>query len=99
MSHFQKTLCRSFALLISITFFPISGPASADSTASDTKLRAGDVVQIVLPGETSFAKPFQLDAIGNVTIPEIGVVALNGLTLAAGRDRLRDRWEVVLRDL
>ena len=52
-----------------------------------------------MPVETSFAKPFPLDAIGNVTIPEIGVVALNGLTLAAGRDRLRDRLEVVFRDL
>ncbi|MDD9916918.1 MAG: SLBB domain-containing protein, partial [Rhodospirillaceae bacterium] len=67
--------------------------------SDNTKLRAGDVVQIVLPGETSFAKPLQLDANGNVTIPEIGVVALDGLTLAAGRDRLRDRLEVVFRDL
>lgn len=73
-------------------------PAAAQNGQA-SRLSPGDVLQIVLPGEEAFAAPFQIDREGNVTLPEVGPVALAGLTQAQARDRVRGALAQAFRDL
>jgi len=44
-------------------------------------IRSGDVLQIEIPGEIDFEKPFQVKRDGTLKLPEIGNVAIVGKTL------------------
>jgi len=62
-------------------------------------LRAGDVLQLKLPGETSFDKPFQVNSDGQLVLPEIGPVSVQGKSVAEARKLLSRELSAVYRDL
>ncbi|GAW97416.1 MULTISPECIES: SLBB domain-containing protein [Colwellia] len=49
--------------------------------ASDITIRPGDVLQIEIPGEIEFEKPFQVKRDGTLHLPEIGKISIAGKTL------------------
>ena len=61
-------------------------------------LAVGDLVEIVLPGETDFADPFAIDERGRVVLPEVGPVSLAGLTREEAEVRLREMLANIYRD-
>ena len=44
-------------------------------------IRPGDVLQIEIPGEIDFEKPFQVKRDGTLNLPEVGKVSIIGKTL------------------
>ena len=44
------------------------------------RVQAGDQIRIVLPGEASMAEPFSVDRQGQILLPEVGPIAVAGLT-------------------
>ncbi|WP_028108547.1 SLBB domain-containing protein [Ferrimonas futtsuensis] len=47
----------------------------------ERRLKPGDSLMVLLPGEPDFDQPFQLDNQGKIRLPEAGRVALRGKTL------------------
>lgn len=81
----------TFALLLALV-------VSLPLHASDT-LRPGDVIQLRLPGEAGFEQPFQLDPSGQIQLPEIGAVVLEGMTLTEARTVLTEQLARLYKDL
>lgn len=67
--------------------------------ANETVLRGGDIIDIMLPGEEVFDKPYQISSDGSVLLPEVGQVTLKGLTLVEARARLSEVLGTVFRDV
>ncbi|WP_028118051.1 SLBB domain-containing protein [Ferrimonas senticii] len=61
-------------------------PVHAEPTR---QLQPGDQLLIVMPGETAFDKPFQLDNQGKIRLPEIGRVQLAGQTLSQAKTAVK----------
>ncbi|HMQ57552.1 MAG TPA: SLBB domain-containing protein [Rhizobiaceae bacterium] len=62
-------------------------------------LRIGDTLSLVLPGEDSLTGDFAIDRRGEVTLPEIGQVRLEGVDLEEATRLLRTRLAVAYRDI
>ncbi len=63
------------------------------------QLRSGDVLRIVVPGESAFAKPFQVDAEGMIFLPEVGGLSVGGATLDDARGLIQSELGRVYKDL
>ena len=75
-------------------------PAAAQTPAGNqTRLGVGDVITITLPGEDAFANPFKIDREGRLDLPEVGPVAVTGLTVAQAQERVRTALATTFRDL
>ncbi len=72
-------------------------PAAAQTEPA--RLNAGDVLQIVLPGEDGFKSPFKIERDGNIDLPEAGAIQIAGLTLAEAKEKVRAALAVSFRDL
>lgn len=62
-------------------------------------LRPGDIIQLSLPGEPAFSDPFTVERDGNLLLPELGRVPVEGLSEAQAKDLLLKKLGVVYRDL
>lgn len=62
-------------------------------------LRPGDMIQIKLPGESAFEQSFQLDQQGQIVLPEIGAINLEGRNLGEAKALLKNRLGSVYKDL
>ncbi|BDY04931.1 SLBB domain-containing protein [Ferrimonas sp. YFM] len=61
-------------LVMMLVFFPVQAE-------EERRLKPGDSLMVLLPGEPDFDQPFQLDNQGKIRLPEAGRVALRGKTL------------------
>jgi protein involved in polysaccharide export with SLBB domain len=52
-----------------------------NAQSTEIIIRSGDVIQIEIPGEVDFEKPFQVKRDGTLKLPEIGNVSIIGKTL------------------
>ncbi|MDX1737547.1 MAG: polysaccharide biosynthesis/export family protein, partial [Alphaproteobacteria bacterium] len=73
--------------------------AICGANAELSKLEVGDVLGVVLPGEASFEKPFQINREGAIYLPEVGDVKISGLTLPEARAEIQTQLEAVYKDL
>ncbi|WP_416900132.1 MAG: SLBB domain-containing protein [Minwuia sp.] len=62
-------------------------------------LTAGDIIQIVLPGEPDFDAPFQLDSRGVIQLPEAGALPVSGIDVDTARRRIYLALSSAYRDL
>ena len=81
MSHRHAAKLIALLLLLGTSLFT-GRIALADSEAP---LRVGDVVKVILPGETAFDASLQIDADGRIALPEAGVVRIAGLVISRQR--------------
>lgn len=92
MTRFHTTaLCMLLAVLALLFVRP--------AKAEDSVLTAGDIIQIVLPGESDFDQPYQLDSRGVVTLPEVGALPLSGVDTDTARRRIKLALSNAYRDL
>jgi protein involved in polysaccharide export with SLBB domain len=87
---------------MSATQSPAPQPARAVPAAAargETRLNVGDVLQLSLPSEDTFNTPFKVDRDGNLELPEVGLVAVSGLTISQAKDKVRAALAVSFRDL
>ena len=73
--------------------------AAAPAPGPVVRLAVGDVLQVVLPGEDSFANTVQVDREGRIELPEVGPIAVAGLTLREAREQVRGVLAQRFRDL
>lgn len=83
-------------LLITILFSTVS---MVHSKTVDDAVRVGDVITIMLPGEESLNKAFQVDKQGRVILPEIGPLFVAGKTEAQMVSSVTLRLKTILQDL
>ncbi len=88
-SWFRLTGWLALALLLQQ---PVQ--ALAQSASGEHRLQGGDQIVLSVPGRQDLDRTLTLDASGRVSIPQVGEVALSGLTIAEAREILRQRLRV-----
>lgn len=77
--------------------------ATAEKAAGDVdnsmRLRSGDILLVMLPGEPALNKEFPIDVSGQVLLPEAGAVTVAGLTIEEAAATIRSRLATAFRDL
>ena len=71
----------------------------AEQTTNQTRLRPGDTVKLVLPGEASLNQEIQIKRSGHLLVPEIGDIKVQGLTIKEAEDKLKSLLSDVIHDL
>ncbi len=66
-------------------------PITAGPVDPAYRLGVGDQLQLVVTGQVELAQQFEIRRDGTVIIPQVGQVALSGLTLDAARTVVRER--------
>ncbi len=83
-------------------WFVVLGVSLAHAETSndqETKLQAGDVLRVFLPGESVFDTNFFVDAQGQITLPEVGRINVNQLSLEVAEQTVKERLATAYRDL
>ncbi|WP_035716827.1 SLBB domain-containing protein [Azorhizobium doebereinerae] len=94
----RHVLAALFALLM--LALPTAVFAQQAATAQPSlRLRVGDVLSIVMPGEAAFNKDFLVDRNGRVSLPEVGDVDVVGRTLPEAIVLVHDALARAYRDL
>ena len=83
-------------LLITLLFSSVS---MVQSKNKDNTVRVGDVITIMLPGEESLNKEFQVDKQGRVILPEIGPIFVSGKTETQMVSSVTLSLKTILQDL
>ncbi len=83
------------AILLALTMASAALAQTGDWATSlerveNPRLTPGDMLTLIMPGESTLTGDFQLDRSGRLMLPEIGAVALAGETLDAARAKLRE---------
>ena len=86
-------------LLITILFSSISVVQSKNTNNFGDAVRVGDVITIMLPGEESLNKEFQVDKQGRVILPEVGPIFVAGKTEAQMASSITLSLKTILQDL
>ncbi|MDF1730793.1 MAG: SLBB domain-containing protein [Minwuia sp.] len=92
MTRFHTTAIYTMLAILALLF-------ARPVLAEEPVLAAGDIIQIVLPGEPDFDQPYQLDSRGMVTLPEVGALPLAGIDTDTARRRVNLALSSAYRDL
>ncbi|MCM2679545.1 SLBB domain-containing protein [Echinimonas agarilytica] len=92
---------NNLRLVFSIIFLSIAivGVSSASESTHPVAVQAGDLVRIILPGESTLDRAFEVDRQGRLLLPEVGTVEVAGLTEPQMQDRVAQRLGQAFRDL
>ena len=87
--------------IFQIVLFILTLNTSLLTVANETNnnVRVGDVISIMLPGEDSLNKEFQVDKQGRVILPEIGPIFVAGKTKAQMVSSITLSLKTILQDL
>ncbi len=103
MHHVACRLRSAFALvrslsvpLLAILVLTQTIPASAQDGII---FQVGDVVRLFLPGEAALDRTFQIDRSGQIDLPEVGRIAISGMTEPDAEEQVRQRLSIAFRDL
>jgi protein involved in polysaccharide export with SLBB domain len=75
------------------------GWATSLERVENPRITPGDVLTLIMPGESALTGEFQVDRAGRVMLPEIGAVTLTGETLDAARAKLREALGAVYKNV
>jgi len=67
--------------------------------AEPYRVQVGDEIRVQLPGEASLDVPFAVDRQGRIVLPEVGALAVSGMSEASMQQAVRERLGSVFRDL
>ncbi|TDP01076.1 SLBB domain-containing protein [Marinomonas balearica] len=69
-------------LRIALMILLLISPFSIAQDNANNLIQPGDSLQINFLGDDAFEEPFEVDRLGNIVLPEVGVITLTGLSLA-----------------
>ncbi|MEZ9524624.1 SLBB domain-containing protein [Enterovibrio norvegicus] len=72
---------------------------SLTASADEYRAQIGDQIAIMLPGEVTLNKEFQIDRQGRLTLPEVGMVQAQGKTEPELAEAVKETLSTVFRDL
>lgn len=84
--------------LAALAAAPLAGQQSPSPTppvASSQRLRSGDVLKIVVWGQTEYSGDYQIDERGILEYPLVGELDVRDLTVPQLRDRIRQALETI----
>ncbi|ATF08726.1 Periplasmic protein SypC involved in polysaccharide export [Candidatus Enterovibrio altilux] len=81
-------------LIITVMF-----SSSCNALAKEYRVNIGDQIAVLLPGEANLNKEFQVDRQGRITLPEVGMIQVLGMTETALLGAVKEMLSVVFRDL
>lgn len=98
--HLKQMFCdparvRASLLLLLALLMPVQGLAQATANSGTYRLVNGDQIQLSVPGRPDLTLSLSVDGNGRVPIPQIGDVALAGLTVPEAELVLRQRLRLV----
>ncbi len=79
------------SMLLIAVLMPMQSLAQVVGNNDPVRLAPGDVIQVSVPGRPDFSTIVTLDASGKVSVPQVGDVALSGLTTSEAEFVLRQR--------
>ncbi|MBE0564655.1 MAG: polysaccharide biosynthesis/export family protein [Krumholzibacteria bacterium] len=85
---------RTTAWLALVLLLQQPAAALAQATDAGQRLKGGDQIVLIVPSRPDLDQSLTLDAGGRVSIPQVGEVALAGLTVAEAQEILRQRLRV-----
>jgi protein involved in polysaccharide export with SLBB domain len=88
---FQLRRLAGSVLLTLSMIMPLQGLAQVTPNGESLRLSPGDVILVSVPGQPEFSGALTLDPAGKAPVPQIGDVALAGLTPAEAELVLRQR--------
>ncbi|RYU71902.1 sugar ABC transporter substrate-binding protein [Aliivibrio finisterrensis] len=88
---------RIFQIVLFI--FTLNTSLLAVSNETNNHVRVGDVISIMLPGEDTLNKDFQVDKQGRVILPEVGPIFVAGKTEAQMVSSITLSLKTILQDL
>ncbi|SHH29372.1 SLBB domain-containing protein [Ferrimonas marina] len=91
----QVVWAALLALLLPVMLF---SPALVQAQPQ-TPVQPGDLVRILLPGEPSLDKRFEVDRQGRLVLPEVGAIEVAGLDETAMQSAVAVRLKTAFRDL
>lgn len=91
----MKTMVN-ISLIVTLFVSIILG--SAEARASQ-QVHPGDIVRIVLPGETTLEGNYEVDRKGQLLLPEVGPVMVSGFNEAQLQRQIEKKLSVAFRDL
>lgn len=86
-----------YRLLLALILFTLLGFQSA--RAQELLVQPGDLIRILLPGESSLDKNFEVDRQGRIILPEVGPVVVAGLNEKNMERKVSTSLAAVYRDL
>jgi len=97
---FVGTAALLLALMLSgAALAQTGGWATSVERVENPRLTPGDILTLIMPGESTLSGDFQLDRSGRVVLPEIGAVTLAGQSLDAARAKLREALGAVYKNV
>lgn len=81
------------------TYSQASTQTNTQANPSQTRLRPGDTVIMVLPGEASLNQEVQIKRSGQLLVPEVGEVNIQGLTVTEAQEKIKELLSDVIHDL
>ena len=82
-----------FLLLVSSFITPLQ------ASNEGRRVQVGDLVRVSLPGEDTLSNPISVDRQGRIVLPEVGIIAVAGLTETEMEKIVRERLRGMFRDL
>lgn len=95
----KKELVRRYRVQVTFlifSFFILSTPTVTLADSDAYRLRAGDTIEISIAGPTEMNQRLVLDLDGQISVPLVGVVKAEGLTIGGLRDKLQ---QILPRDI
>ncbi|WP_411991136.1 SLBB domain-containing protein [Agarivorans sp. DSG3-1] len=92
-------VCKGIVAAWMILGFVMSIVFSANALAASPQVQAGDVVRIILPGEASLDKSFEVDRNGRLILPEVGPIMVSGFTEQQMQEKIKRELSKAYRDL
>lgn len=77
----------------------LSQEVGNDAEMAETRLRPGDNLILVLPGESSLNQEIQINRSGRLLVPEAGEVEIAGLTIRQAQQKIKRLLADVIHDL
>ncbi|PCS22864.1 polysaccharide biosynthesis/export family protein [Candidatus Enterovibrio escicola] len=86
-------MTRSFILFILMLLYVF------DAGSEEYRIQVGDQIAIMLPGELTLNKEFQVDRQGRLTLPEVGIVQASNMTETQLSETVKRTLSSIFRDL
>ncbi|HXV85543.1 MAG TPA: polysaccharide biosynthesis/export family protein [Gemmatimonadales bacterium] len=91
----RRAALATLLLLGRAAFLPAQQPPVVSGAGGGYALRPGDIVRIEVWGQEAYSGQFQVDERGILQYPVMGEIAIDNLTVADLRDRLRQGLETI----
>ncbi len=90
----MKNMIKFYLSILFLIFTTSYGIADEEGML----IRVGDLLEIRLSGESSFDQPFSVNNKGDITLPEIGDLTVEGMSLVEARELVEQKLSAIFKN-